>query len=222
LLWVQNSGRSELVRPTDDNIWYGCRCVGVSYCMICPSCNSTDLKKLSLIYAAGTYESHGQLHGLFLGSIGGLWVGRYRGTNQSSLSKMVAPPMKLPYASPTILWVVAFFILMALFGRGRLSTLMALVSLGYIFALPAYFLGALLYNFILRRRKYKKWEAQFLCQRCGTVLEAARSSRPDTQVPLNTGRRASKQLCGSRVANSFPYVATRSLTFLGEPSWTQT
>jgi hypothetical protein len=93
--------------------------------MICPNCNSTDLKKLSLIYEAGTYESHGRLHGLFLGSIGGLWAGRYRGTNQSSLSKMVAPPMKLPYASPTILWVVAFFILMAPVGRGKLSMLMA-------------------------------------------------------------------------------------------------
>jgi len=40
--------------------------------MVCPNCNSTDLKKLSLIYAAGVYESRGSLLGALVGSGDGL------------------------------------------------------------------------------------------------------------------------------------------------------
>ena len=79
--------------------------------MICPSCNSSDLKKLSLIHAAGLYESRGRITGFLLGKTDGLLFGSYRGKNQSRLSNMVRPPAKFPYATPAILWLVGFFLL---------------------------------------------------------------------------------------------------------------
>ena len=36
--------------------------------VICPRCNSTDLKKVSLIYAAGVCESRGRMGGLLFGN----------------------------------------------------------------------------------------------------------------------------------------------------------
>jgi hypothetical protein len=64
--------------------------------VFCPSCNSSDLRKASLIHAAGVYESQGQVRGLFFGD---LFFGRYKGTNQSRLSKLVGPPAKFPSAA---------------------------------------------------------------------------------------------------------------------------
>jgi hypothetical protein len=149
--------------------------------MVCPNCNSTDLKKLSLIYAAGASESRGRILGFFVGSGNGLLFGKYTGTSQSRLSKTAAPPGKLPFATPTILWLLGFFVVMAFAGRGRLSTLMAIVSAFYLFLLPAYVIGALFYNFLVRPKKHKAWEKEFLCQRCGTVV--ASMACPNDTVP---------------------------------------
>jgi hypothetical protein len=85
--------------------------------MICPKCQSSDLKKVSLVHAAGLYESRGRIRGFLLGESDGLLLGSYRGKNQSRLSKMVRPPAKFPYAAPVILWLLGFFLLMAFVGR---------------------------------------------------------------------------------------------------------
>ncbi len=88
--------------------------------MVCPSCDSSDLKKLSLIHAAGLYESCGKIRGFPLGKTDGLLFGSYRGKNQNRLSKMVRPPTRFPCATPAILWLLGFFLLMAFVGRGKL------------------------------------------------------------------------------------------------------
>jgi len=77
--------------------------------MVCPNCNWTELKQLSLIYPAGVDESRGQIGGLFLGSADGLLLAKYRGTSQSKLSKMAGSPQKAPYVAPAILWLVGLF-----------------------------------------------------------------------------------------------------------------
>jgi hypothetical protein len=84
---------------------------------------------------------------------------------------MAAPPANIPYVGPVILWLVGFSPIMAFVGSGKLSLFTGLVSVGYIFLLPAYLMGALFYNFILRPKKYRKWDATFMCQRCGTLVE---------------------------------------------------
>jgi hypothetical protein len=140
--------------------------------LICPNCNSSDLQRVSLIHAAGTYESSGRFRGFFFGDGDGLLFGRYQGTSQSRLSKMVGPPRRLPYAAPAILWLLGFFILMAFDGRGKLSWLMGMISAVYILAIPVYFLVALFHNLFVRPKKHKDWERKFMCQRCGALIEA--------------------------------------------------
>jgi hypothetical protein len=134
----------------------------------CPNCHSTDLKKISLIYAAGVRESRGRFFGWFLGD--GLWFGRYRGTSQSRLSAMLSPPRKFPYGLPMVLWLVGFFPLMAFVGRGRLSWIMGLLATLYVFLLPALPIGAFAYNVFVYPRKYKTWDSMFLCQCCGVQI----------------------------------------------------
>ena len=138
--------------------------------MRCPHCNSTDLKKASLIYAAGVYESRGRMGGLLFADGDAFFVGKYRGANQSLLSKMVGPPRKAPYLAPVVLWLMDFFIVMAFAGRGKLSWMMGALTMGYVLMLPVYLLVALFYNFFVRPKKKTKWEGKFLCQRCGYVL----------------------------------------------------
>jgi hypothetical protein len=146
--------------------------------MICPNCQSSDLSNASLVYAAGLHESSGRAVGWILGSADGWWIGRYRGTSQSRLSKMVGPPIRLPYVSPVILWLVGFFVVMSLAGRGKLSWMMGFLCVAYILLLPAYLLGTTFYNLFVRPKKYRNWESTFLCLRCGALIgpDAGRQS----------------------------------------------
>lgn len=137
--------------------------------MVCVNCNSTDLKKLPLVHAAGTYESSGRFRGLFVGVSDGLLFGRYKGTSQNRVSNMVGPPRRLPFAAPMILWLLGFFILMAFDGRGKLSWVIGMLSVAYIFLLPDYLLASLFYNFFARPTKHRRWKEKFMCQRCGTI-----------------------------------------------------
>jgi len=149
--------------------------------MRCTHCNSTDLKNASLIDAAGVYESRGRMGGLLFGNGDAFFVGKYKGANQSLLSKMVAPPRKAPYVAPVVLWLMGFFFVMAFPGRGKLSWTMGALAVGYLLLLPAYLLAALLYNFLVCPKKHKAWENQFMCQRCGTVV--APIACPNDTVP---------------------------------------
>jgi hypothetical protein len=99
----------------------------VSTAFKCPNCNSTDLKRVCLIHAAGLYESRGRIGALLFGNGDAFFVGKYRGANQSLLSKMLVPPRKTPYVAPVILWVMGFFIVMAFAGRGKLSWMMGVL-----------------------------------------------------------------------------------------------
>ena len=139
--------------------------------MVCPNCNSMDLKKLSLIYVSGTYESKGRIGGLFLGSSDGLLLGKYKGTSQYLLSKMVRPPRKRSYIVPLIFWLIGFFVVMAFAGRGKLSWMIGFLSIGYVLLFPGYIVGALLYNFFVYPKKFRAWNEEFMCQRCGATIK---------------------------------------------------
>jgi hypothetical protein len=127
--------------------------IGVSFCMVCPSCNSTDLKRVSLIYAAGVHESRGSLRGLVFGDGDGLPFGRWRGRSQSLLSRRMAPPRKAPYLAPALAWLLGFFILVAFAGRGKLSWLIGVLSAAYALLLPTYLLASLFYNFFVEIKR---------------------------------------------------------------------
>jgi hypothetical protein len=84
---------------------------------------------------------------------------------------MVCPPMRLPIIWPVIFWLVGFLPVMALGGRGKLSLLMGLGSVGYVFSLPLYFLLAIVFNLFFLPRNRRRWENRFMCQSCGAVFE---------------------------------------------------
>lgn len=132
---------------------------------------------MSLIYAAGVYESRGNLRGIFLSNSDGLLFGRYGGKNQSRLSMMVSPPRRLPYIAPMILWLVGFFPVMAFLGREKLSFAMGLLGVTYVLLFPVLPVGALVYNFFVYPKKYKRWDGTFMCQLCGALVE------PNASVP---------------------------------------
>jgi hypothetical protein len=158
--------------------------------MVCPNCNSSDVKRVSLIHAAGVYESRGRIRGLVSGSGDGFLFGSYRGTSQSRLSKAMNPPRKLPYVAPVILWLVGLFPTMASVARAKLSPLTGLISVAYVLALPVYFLVALFYNWLVRPKKYKNWERKFMCQRCGALIEG------HTRTQVNPRQQHSHELRG--------------------------
>ena len=140
--------------------------------MVCPTCSSTDVRRLSLIRAAGMYRSGGRIRGLLFGSIDGLVLGHYRGTSQTRLSRMVGPPMRLPFVLPLVLWFIGFLPIMAFAGGGKLTTLMAIVSVGYLLLLPCYLLVALVYNLFVHPGKYRRWEGTWMCQSCGALIDS--------------------------------------------------
>jgi hypothetical protein len=145
--------------------------------MVCPNCSSTDLRKISLLHAAGIYESQGRFLGLVFGSIDGLLFGWYRGTSQSRLSALLSPPRKLPYVAPIVFWLIGFFVLTSFDAQGKLSWAMAVLSVAYVFILPTYLLGSLIYNLFVRPKKFRQWQRKFMCQRCGTIVEADKFMR---------------------------------------------
>src|SRR5439155_22629641 len=80
----------------------------------CPKCKSTDLKKVSLAYEEGLYQTEGRtrLRAVTVGSGGpDLVVGRAttRGSQQSALSKKLTPPVKWSYLK-VIGWSVLVFV----------------------------------------------------------------------------------------------------------------
>lgn len=173
--------------------------------MVCANCNSTDLKKLPLIHAAGTYESSGRFRGSLFGDSDGLLFARYKGTSQSRLSKMVGPPRRLPLATPMILWLLGFFILIAFDCRGKLSWVMGTISAVYILAIPVYFLVALFHNLFVRPKKHKDWDRKFMCQRCGALIET---------LTVATGRRFATRYTMPRGPQFQPVFEPFSCAFL--------
>jgi hypothetical protein len=129
------------------------------------------MKKLSLIYAAGMYESRGEIGGLFLGSGDSLLLGKYRGTSESQLSKMVGPPRKVRYVVPVNLWLTGFFVVMAFAGRGKLSSVTGFLSTVYVLLFPGYIVAGLLHSFFIYSPKFLTWDQKFMCQRCGATIK---------------------------------------------------
>lgn len=149
--------------------------------MVCPNCSSTDLRKVSLVYAAGIHESRGWFLGLLLGGADGALLGRYRGTSQSRLSRLLNPPRRLPYVAPTVLWLIGFFILMSFDAQGKLSWAMAVLSVAYVLLLPTYLLGSLIYNLFIRPKNFKQWQQKFICQQCGAIVEDDKYMRSSSE-----------------------------------------
>jgi hypothetical protein len=145
--------------------------------MVCPSCSSSDLKKLSLIYMTGTYDGKGVSRGVAAGGGHvGAYRGRYEGVHQSKLAKATAPPVRWPVLKPFIYAVVGMFGL--IFVRLSGNAWNALFIVYWSIAL-LYLAAALFYNLARRPQKVRQWESSFMCQRCGAIVtpQAAAASQ---------------------------------------------
>ena len=149
----------------------------------CPSCNGTDLKKLSLAYQQGRVrvDTRTRLRGVVVGEGGpDVLVGRAttRGIQETEQSKLLSPPTKWSYLK-LVLWS-AFVSLVALVVYVRsvmsspppASTLP--VKLYAVLAPVAFILLMAFYwrhNHSTYQLQYAQWNRSFICERCGTVSQ---------------------------------------------------
>lgn len=155
----------------------------------CPKCNSTDLKKVSLVYQEGLYrtDARTRLSGALVGGNGpDLVVGRAttQASHQSVLSKQLSPPAKWSYlkvGSWSVLaflcvgWLVFYvntYVNTVTTNSSTVSstplTFFALISVAG-FALLLFFVWT--HNHSTYKRRLAAWERAFICQRCGTPTD---------------------------------------------------
>jgi hypothetical protein len=149
----------------------------------CPSCNSSDLKSVSLAHEEGLFHTtaRSRLRGFLLGENGpNLVVGRAitQGTHQSQLSMRLRPAAKWSYAK-LILWSALFsFGLLVVYIHSVMASATPASSLGvvtYLVLFPVVFLFCLVlvwrHNTFFYPRQLELWNRSFLCNRCGAVSE---------------------------------------------------
>lgn len=164
--------------------------------MECPSCRSTDLQRLSVIYNSGLFAVKGHSIGVLDGDLQ-----LHRGTHQSRISQIAAAPKKRSYLRTALIYVLCFYVVGAMISLMR-QTLVQ--SQGHIYGsgqvahknehtgqnnssatdvwwgiLAAIFL-ALLTILLQRVHRYnrnvyptlrQKWNSSFMCLRCGAIAE---------------------------------------------------
>lgn len=150
----------------------------------CPTCESTEFTKLSLIYAEGLSDLNARSRGwglLFGGGGADIALGsiRTKGEIQTRLSKSSSPPRKWSY------WKIAFGGLIGLlvleFTLGYVDTLLrvsgdfnqqlAWLGYGWLGVFTFLFCLAGRHNFGIYPRRYRIWERSVMCRCCGYVLQ---------------------------------------------------
>ena len=143
----------------------------------CPRCGSDSTQRVSLIYESGTFNKSSTGAGVALAGddfvpilTGG------SGTSQSHLAARLAPPM--PKASGLgIMIVIAFAFGIVFLGVGAhvessfmKFSLLGLASIGFVGPIVAGVrskIKADRHNNTTYREQWRKWNAAWLCQRCG-------------------------------------------------------
>ena|SRR5438552_1940636 len=149
----------------------------------CPKCNSSDLKKVSLVYEEGlsSVDARTRLRAVAVGGGGpDMVVGRAttRGSQQSALSRNLRPPVKWSYRK-VVFWSVVVFLCGGWLvfyvntfptNSSRVTspplTLFAMLSAG-VFALLLFLVWR--HNHSSYSREYAEWDRSFICERCGAV-----------------------------------------------------
>lgn len=116
----------------------------------CPRCGSAEIRRLSLIHAAGLPTNTDR-----------------KPQHEAVLSKQAAPPTKKPAA----MWagaVVAFAGVAIL--TWSTSTPMTTVALGAVAVAIGFAARAMTYNSMVYPRLFDQWERSSMCNRCGNVF----------------------------------------------------
>ena len=151
----------------------------------CPNCESTYLKKVSLIYQEGLIrvKTRTRLRGVMIGSDGpDVVVGRAttKGTQQTEISKVLSPPTKWSYLK-LVGWSVLVFvsigwIVFYVNAITKNSTSVSSVPLTIYVVLCAGVFAAIVvlfskHNHSTFPHQFAQWDRSFVCQRCGTVSQ---------------------------------------------------
>jgi hypothetical protein len=148
----------------------------------CPSCGSETIKSLALVYASGVAETSSRGAGVLVGSSVGVALGKTKGSQQTLLSQMAAPPQKKSVWRAVGL---GFLIYMGLVMAVTMSSVSSEATETASTALPASFNAAVLIGigamvFLgYRAHRWNKmeypmlhadWARRFMCERCGHVF----------------------------------------------------
>jgi len=149
----------------------------------CPSCNSTDLKRLSIAYQEGRFSvnTNSRLRGVVVGAGGpDVVIGRAttKGVQQSELSRKLSPPTKWSYRK-VLLWSVAIsLVALVAYVRSVMSqpgpaSALPVTLYAITFPIVLAFLLAMVWrhNPSAYQRQHADWDRSFICQRCGTVSQ---------------------------------------------------
>jgi hypothetical protein len=151
----------------------------------CPNCDSTDLKKVSLVYQEGLFYTvaHTRLRAVAVGGGGPDFIigkATTRGFHQSVLSKQIGPPVKCSYRKLTRGWALVSFSIgwivfyINTFTKGSSAVLSAPLVLFSGLSVVMFLVSLVLvwrHNESTYKQQYSRWERSFLCQRCGTLTE---------------------------------------------------
>ena len=140
--------------------------------MICPNCQSDQVRKLSLIYEEGLSDIKMSSE-TFAAGTGGTAFGvtSTEGVSQSALSQEAAPPKKENTIKLLLMHVVGFFVLNIIMGiliKGS-SVIAGIVNVGYL-ALVVFHIYS---NIKFNRHEYpallQNWQSSYMSLKCGNA-----------------------------------------------------
>lgn len=141
---------------------------------VCPSCQSDNIQRLSVIYEGGLSDINTKTKGTALGfGRGGIGVGvgasKTTGTSQTAASQRAAPPAKKRYLKP-LLAIFGLFIVISIF-MGTKSNLVA-NALGFVWlaASAGWVYFAFQYNSKTWPPLKAAWDDSYLCNRCNEMF----------------------------------------------------
>jgi hypothetical protein len=156
--------------------------------LYCPNCDSTKLKKVSLVYQEGLFSTNERTRFRAVAVGGGpdLVVGRAatRGSYQTALSKQLAPPAKWAYLK-LIFWSLLVFLCagwLVVYVNAVTTNSSKLLSPPLrsfaLISVPIFFPFLFIFwrhNRSIYPRQYAQWDESLICERCGVVSKHGRT-----------------------------------------------
>mgnify|MGYP000075291247 CR=1 FL=1 len=141
---------------------------------VCPSCQSDNIQRLSVIFEGGLSDINTKTKGTALGiGRGGIGVGvgasKTTGTSQTAASKRAAPPAKKGYLKP-LLGIFGIFFLVSMFLGGKSEIVGGVVTVGWLAASAGWIYHAFQYNGKVWPSLKATWDNSFLCNRCNEMF----------------------------------------------------
>jgi hypothetical protein len=150
----------------------------------CPDCHSTDLVRLSLIYATGVAAITGVTRGRALG-IGenGISVNygklKTSGTLQTELSRIANPPRRKKYRYLIATWIFGLYLAAIIAGAMQSGAPSHVARIHqqfdafvWVYSTAIFVVLTFLWhhNHGLYAQRYRPWTRSSMCRRCGTIV----------------------------------------------------